>query len=94
VLHESGAATATAFGERPEGRFMAATYAMLVRRRGPVRASATAAINIAGAAARAIWMTPLGLFDERRRQSAREHRHWLAAHLHGARHCSTLARPT
>ena len=94
VLHESGAATTTAFGERPEGRFMAATYAMLTRRRGPVTACATAAINIAGAAARATWMTPLGLLDERWRQPAREHRHWLAAHLHGVRHCSTLARPT
>jgi GT2 family glycosyltransferase len=52
VRHESGAATTTAFGERPEARFMAATYAMLRRRRGPLRAAATAAINIAGAAAR------------------------------------------
>jgi GT2 family glycosyltransferase len=52
VLHQGGAATATAFGERPERRFMAATYAMLRRRRGPVRTAATAAINVAGAAAR------------------------------------------
>jgi N-acetylglucosaminyl-diphospho-decaprenol L-rhamnosyltransferase len=53
VRHQAGAATAEAFGGRPEPIFMASTYAMLGRRRGKVRTAATAAINIAGAAARA-----------------------------------------
>lgn len=53
VRHESGAAAVAAFGEQRTGRFMAATYEMLRRRRGPARMWATAAINIAGAAARA-----------------------------------------
>ena len=53
VRHESGAAARDAFGEQRTGRFMAATYDMLRRRRGPVRMWATAAINIAGAAVRA-----------------------------------------
>lgn len=53
VLHFSSAATGTAFGDRRVGRFMAATYGMLERRRGAPRMWATAAINVAGAAARA-----------------------------------------
>jgi GT2 family glycosyltransferase len=53
VRHESGAAARDAFGEQRTGRFMAATYEMLRRRRGPVRMWATAIINIAGAAVRA-----------------------------------------
>ena len=53
VQHESGAAAGAAFGEQRTGRFMAATYEMLRRRRGPARMWATAAINIAGAAVRA-----------------------------------------
>jgi GT2 family glycosyltransferase len=53
VLHESSASAHAAFGEQRTGRFMAATYEMLRRRRGPARMWATAAINIAGAAVRA-----------------------------------------
>jgi GT2 family glycosyltransferase len=52
VLHESGAAAGAAFGDRRADRFMAASYALLLRRRGAARTWATAAINIAGAAAR------------------------------------------
>jgi GT2 family glycosyltransferase len=73
VRHQAGAATATAFGERPEPIFMASTYAMLARRRGRAKTAATAAINIAGAAARADrrWLTAhvRGV----RRSSARRH---------------------
>lgn len=53
VWHESGAAARAAFGEQRTGRFMAATYEMLRRHRGPARMWATAVINIAGAAVRA-----------------------------------------
>jgi GT2 family glycosyltransferase len=53
VLHESAASARAAFGEQRTGRFMVATYDMLRRRRGAARMWATAAINIAGAAARA-----------------------------------------
>jgi GT2 family glycosyltransferase len=52
VLHESGAAAVAAFGDERADRFMAASYALLLRRRGAARTWATAAINIAGAAAR------------------------------------------
>jgi GT2 family glycosyltransferase len=92
VLHESGAATAAAFGDQLRARFVAETYAMLLRRRGRARTAVTASLNIAGAAARVAWMAPLGLFSKRRRASRRENQQWLSAHLQGARRCSTLAR--
>jgi GT2 family glycosyltransferase len=93
VAHESGAATRAAFGDRQVDRFMVETYAMLLRRRGPARTIAIAALNIAGAAARVAWMTPLALLAARWREPAKESRRWLAAHLHAARRCSTLAHP-
>lgn len=52
VLHESGAAASVAFGDQRASRFMAASYSLLRRRRGPARMWATAVINIAGAALR------------------------------------------
>jgi N-acetylglucosaminyl-diphospho-decaprenol L-rhamnosyltransferase len=52
VLHASGAATAPAFGAARRSRFMTATYAMLARRQGRVRAVATALVNALGAAVR------------------------------------------
>jgi N-acetylglucosaminyl-diphospho-decaprenol L-rhamnosyltransferase len=85
VLHESGAATSGAFGEERTSRFLAATYEMLLRRRGVARMRATAAINIAGAAARLAWMTPLAALSGRWRGPRAQNRHWLAAHVQGAR---------
>jgi cellulose synthase/poly-beta-1,6-N-acetylglucosamine synthase-like glycosyltransferase len=52
------AATAAAFGDQMTARFMNATYSMLARRRGFLRAWVTAAINVAGAAARLAWTAP------------------------------------
>jgi GT2 family glycosyltransferase len=91
VLHESAAATAPAFAGRQTERFMAATYAMLQRRRGPARMWATAAINVAGAAARVAWLAPLAIGSRRWRAPLRENAGWLRAHLHGIRFRSTLA---
>src|SRR5437763_1413050 len=48
--HHASAATAIAFGEERAPRFMAETYAMLRRERGPAAMVATGAVNIAGAA--------------------------------------------
>jgi GT2 family glycosyltransferase len=67
VLHESGAAATQAFGEDRRTDFMAATYAVLRRRRGRARAWTTAALNVAGAAVKAAG----GSEDARR---------WLDAH--------------
>jgi GT2 family glycosyltransferase len=84
VRHESGAATLEAFGEERTIRFLSATYEMLWRRRGGIRMSATAALNIAGAAVRAAWMAPLALLSGRWRGPETENRRWLIAHLRGA----------
>ena len=55
VLHELSQAAIQAFGDERTERWMRATYAWMVRRRGPLRTRATAAVNVAGAGAR--WVT-------------------------------------
>jgi N-acetylglucosaminyl-diphospho-decaprenol L-rhamnosyltransferase len=85
ALHASGAATSKVFGERRMLAFTAATYAVLARRRGHLRAFATAALNVAGAAARLAWMTVLARVQPRWRLPTESNRRWLAAHLHGVR---------
>jgi GT2 family glycosyltransferase len=85
VLHASGAATSKAFGERRMLAFTAASYAVLARRRGRPRAFATAALNVAGAAARVAWMTALARVRPRWRAPCESNRRWLAAHLQGLR---------
>lgn len=93
VRHASGAAAVQVFGEQRQARFLAASYAMLARRRGLGRMGATAAVNIAGAGVRVAWLLPLALVSRRRRRALRENRRWLAAHLRGLAGCSTLLRP-
>jgi GT2 family glycosyltransferase len=85
VRHEAGAATALAFGDRTRASFMAATYAVLRKRRGGTRAWLTAALNIAGAAARLAWMTPLAIVLRRWRGPRHDMKVWLSAHLEGLR---------
>jgi GT2 family glycosyltransferase len=92
VRHAASAATAVAFGEQRVGRFTRATYAVILRRRGPVRAWTTAAINLVGAGARVAWMTPLAVVDRRWRGRRRECLGWLAAHRQGLRSPAALAR--
>jgi GT2 family glycosyltransferase len=92
VLHESAAATARAFGEDRIDTFMAATYAVLLRRRGLARTWATAAINLGGAAVRQAWMSPLALARPRFRDLRASNRRWLGAHRKGLRALSTLRR--
>jgi N-acetylglucosaminyl-diphospho-decaprenol L-rhamnosyltransferase len=94
VRHESGAATAQAFGEKRVARFTAATYLVLARRRGLARARLTAAINVAGAAARLAWMTPLAWVLRRWRAPRDASRMWLTAHLEGLRSADVRARDT
>jgi GT2 family glycosyltransferase len=81
VLHESGAATRPAFGEDRTTRFMTATYGLLLRRGGRARMLATAALNVAGAAARVSWMTPLAAGSRRWRGPLAANRRWLRAHV-------------
>jgi N-acetylglucosaminyl-diphospho-decaprenol L-rhamnosyltransferase len=53
VLHHVSAATTQAWGDERTLRWLRSTYAWMLRRRGLVRTRATAAINVAGAYARA-----------------------------------------
>jgi len=85
VRHASGAAARREFGERVVDRFTAATYAVLVYRRGIVRAWGTAVVNIAGAAARVAWMAPAARVLPRLRGPLAENRAWLRAHRQGLR---------
>jgi N-acetylglucosaminyl-diphospho-decaprenol L-rhamnosyltransferase len=92
VRHEASASTDPAFGDQKIARFMAATYAALLRRRGLARTWATAAINVAGAAARLVWMAPLARVSARWRGRRDVMRDWLAAHLRGLRPRAALLR--
>jgi N-acetylglucosaminyl-diphospho-decaprenol L-rhamnosyltransferase len=83
VRHAAAAATGPAFGEARTGRFMRATYVMLGRRRGSLRMWTTAAINIAGAAARVLATAPLSPLSRRCRAVHAESRRWLKAHVLG-----------
>ncbi|MDO9408629.1 glycosyltransferase family 2 protein [Patulibacter sp.] len=76
VDHEIAAATTGAFGDDRARRFMAATYAWQASRRSPAVAAATAALNVAGAAGRAVLGAPPG---------RAAHRAWTRDHLLGAR---------
>jgi GT2 family glycosyltransferase len=83
VRHASGAAARQAFGDDRTAIFTEATYAVIRRRRGRVRASATAAINLAGAGARLAWMAPLAKVRPRWRGACDSNRDWLRAHRRG-----------
>lgn len=92
VMHESGAATAIAFGEQRTARFTRATYAVMLRRRGLTRTWITAALNVLGAGARVAWMTPLSRVDRRWRGPRERSRMWLSVHRQGLRPPSALRR--
>jgi N-acetylglucosaminyl-diphospho-decaprenol L-rhamnosyltransferase len=92
VRHHASAATTAAFGDEKTARFMAATYAALLRRRGLPRTWATAAVNVAGAAVRAVWNAPLAGVSPRRRAALGLNRRWLAAHREGLRSRAGLLR--
>jgi len=53
VLHHASAATTQAWGDERTLRWLRSTYAWMLRRRGLIRTRITAAINVAGAYARA-----------------------------------------
>jgi GT2 family glycosyltransferase len=89
VLHESAASTSQAFGDRVVEAWQAATYDWMRRRRGPGRAAAVAAVNVAGAAARWGWATA-------RRRPAQERQvwaRWARTHASGLRSSPPAAPP-
>ena len=83
VRHEESAATSAAFGDEKTARFMAATYAVLARRRGACIARLIAAVNYSGAATRLAWMAPLARRYPRWIPARDANRRWLAAHRQG-----------
>jgi N-acetylglucosaminyl-diphospho-decaprenol L-rhamnosyltransferase len=85
VLHASGASTEIAFADGRVDRYMRATYAVLLRQQGPLITRLTAAINVAGVAARIAWMAPLAVVRRRWRGPLAAARMWLGVHLDGLR---------
>jgi N-acetylglucosaminyl-diphospho-decaprenol L-rhamnosyltransferase len=85
VLHASGASTELAFADGRVDRYMRATYAVLLRRQGPLLTRLTAAINVAGVAARIAWMAPLAVVRRRWRGPLAAARMWFGVHLDGLR---------
>jgi GT2 family glycosyltransferase len=84
VKHHESASARQAWGEERTARWMASTYAWMLRRRGPVRTRATAALNVAGALARA------GFARSSRRRAA--NMRWARLHRIGLRPRGELER--
>lgn len=84
VTHHESAATEVAFGDDQRARFMAATYAVIARRRGRIRAWTTLIFNCLGAGARIAWLTPLARPGSRWAAAREDNRRWLDAHQRGA----------
>lgn len=84
VSHHESAATAVAFGEERTARFMAATYAVIARRRGAARAWATLILNCLGAGVRVCWLAPLARHRSRWARALEDNRRWLDAHRRAA----------
>jgi GT2 family glycosyltransferase len=76
VRHAESAAIAPLWGQAKTERWMAASYDWMLRRRGRVRTSAFAAINLVGALAR---------WHGSRRPKHRPFRRWAALHTIGLR---------
>jgi N-acetylglucosaminyl-diphospho-decaprenol L-rhamnosyltransferase len=85
VRHELSAATEQAFGDARLARFMGASYAWLLRRRGRAVTLAFGLVNLAGAAVRLAVLAPLARLRPGRAAAARRARAYAAAHLDGIR---------
>jgi N-acetylglucosaminyl-diphospho-decaprenol L-rhamnosyltransferase len=86
VFHVGSAASKKEFGEELWTRWMAATYSWMARRRGPALAWTTAAINVAGAAARWALFGALARVAPARFAPKRDaNRNWVRIHSVGLR---------
>jgi N-acetylglucosaminyl-diphospho-decaprenol L-rhamnosyltransferase len=84
VRHRSGAATSQAWGSDLDARWMASTYAWMLRRRGVVRTRLAATLNLVGAAARLAIYSGLTRFDAERYLPRRDElRRWIGLHRIG-----------
>jgi N-acetylglucosaminyl-diphospho-decaprenol L-rhamnosyltransferase len=84
--HRESTATGSAFGDELSAHWTAATYAWLARYRGPVRARATAALNLVGALGRYALATTASWIRPRRFTAARGFwRRWARQHADALR---------
>ena len=87
VRHEGGASTRQAFGDERTARWMAASYAWMLRRRGRPVTYATAALNLLGVALPLLAATALAPLAPERFRPARAHAlEWLRIHRRALRH--------
>ncbi len=92
VVHAAGASTEIAFADDRIERYTRATYAVLIRRRGTSLTRIAAAINVAGAAVRIVWLAPLAVLGRRWRGPLAAARRWLGVHLEGL-HLARASEP-
>ena len=86
VFHHGSAAAILAWGDARTARWMDATYAWMLWRRGPVRTRLVAAVNVAGAAARVALFSVLAHRDaERWSEPLADNREWSRLHRLGLR---------
>ena len=84
VRHESSASTAQAWGDERTARWLRSTYAWMLRRRGAPVTRAVAAVNVAGALARAALLTPAARVAPGRYEHARAaNAGWARLHCMG-----------
>jgi N-acetylglucosaminyl-diphospho-decaprenol L-rhamnosyltransferase len=91
VVHFGSAAAEQAWGDARVERWMDATYAWMLRRRGAPRTRVVAAINVAGAGAREALFGALSRLDGERWSGPRaESREWRRVHAIGLRRRSRI----
>ena len=85
ALHAESAATSVAFGDEKGFHFMAATYRVLARRRGPLHAWTTALINFVSVGTRLVVAIPLARVLPSWRARRDFYRGWFRAHRQAMR---------
>lgn len=93
VVHHGSAAAVLAWGEARTARWMDATYAWMLRRRGPVRTRLVAALNVLGAAGRGVLFRVLARRSpERFEELVSENGQWRRLHMIGLRPRNRIGR--
>src|SRR4051794_20296624 len=94
VEHESSASTDQAWGDAGKTeRWQRSTYAWMLRRMGAPRTRAVAAIQIAGQAARLVWLEPAARIAPKRFAHPRNAaRWWIRLHRTGLKSRKTLEK--
>jgi GT2 family glycosyltransferase len=91
IRHAESASARRAFTDfERDRRHLAASYTWLARRRGAAIARLTGWINLAGAGARYLALTPIARFSPRRREARSAARRYLALHRAAMRSSANL----